>query len=270
MPAAYVPGPHGPMVLSFASGGGNSAAYINFIARTSGLDATHQNAYAALLNGLTTDGLFNSDGTSSYLDALYLFATADQTTALLNLVSASYTATKTGTPTFTANNGYVGSTGNYINTNFNASTAAGLYAQNSAHISVWSYGDGSGLQNIGIYSGTLDRQHIYVHHSNGNAYFRINCDSAAGVAIANGVGFSLGNRSASSAWQGYRNGSSVTSGSDASQALENAGHTFPGGSSVLGTDKIAGGSLGASLDATKQAALYNRLLTYMQTIAGWP
>src|SRR5438105_2736087 len=63
----------------------DSAAATNLLARTTGLDAAHIAAYKALLNGLTADGIFNSDGTSNFLDALYIWATQDQTTADLNL-----------------------------------------------------------------------------------------------------------------------------------------------------------------------------------------
>ena len=69
--------------------GADSAAYTNFIARTSGLNDTHDDAYKALLNSLTDAGLFASDGTSTVFDVLYIFKTQDATTANLNLVSSS-------------------------------------------------------------------------------------------------------------------------------------------------------------------------------------
>jgi hypothetical protein len=71
-----------------------------FLARTSGLNAAHRNAYTALIDGLVTDGVWTS------LDALYITATDTTTNANLNLVSSSFPLTQTGTITFTADQGY--------------------------------------------------------------------------------------------------------------------------------------------------------------------
>src|SRR5258706_16256620 len=91
-------------LLSVSGGGpdaGLCASAAAFLARTSGLDATHTNAYINLICGLVSDGIF------SKLDALYIFATQDSTTAMLNLISTSFTAsTFSGTLTFTTDRGY--------------------------------------------------------------------------------------------------------------------------------------------------------------------
>ena len=84
------------MLILAGAAAGPAAA---FLARTSGLNATHTNAYTALINGLVSDAIW------AKLDVLYLFATQDQTTALLNLVSASFTAVIHGAPPFAADNG---------------------------------------------------------------------------------------------------------------------------------------------------------------------
>src|SRR5882757_8185192 len=65
--------------LDTVSGCSPGAEATSFLARTSGLDAAHTGAYCVLIDGLVTDSVY------SILDGLYVFATADTTTALLNL-----------------------------------------------------------------------------------------------------------------------------------------------------------------------------------------
>src|SRR2546423_12896093 len=107
----------------------HSAAYNNFIARTSGLDATHLTAYAALLDGLTTDGFFDGAGNSTLLDALYIYATVNRTTALLNLVKNAFSCIENGTVSFSADRGYTGDGSSfYLNTQFVPSSAGGNFS----------------------------------------------------------------------------------------------------------------------------------------------
>ena len=73
-----------------------------FLARTSGLDTTHVNAYTALIDGLVADGVW------SKFDVLRIYATQNSTTALLNLKSSSFTAVTHGSPSFTADRGFTG------------------------------------------------------------------------------------------------------------------------------------------------------------------
>jgi hypothetical protein len=71
----------GPGTVHSTGGGGFTPSCSQssaFLARTSGLDTTHKTAYDTLICGLVTDALWSS------LDALYIFATADATTAGLN------------------------------------------------------------------------------------------------------------------------------------------------------------------------------------------
>ena len=105
---------------------GNSAAYTNFIARTSGLNTTHQNAYAALLNGLTTDGFFQRDLVSLRSLMLCMFFSSTSPTVLLNLVKNSFNLTANNSMTLTPDSGYVsGGTfvADYLETGFNPATA---------------------------------------------------------------------------------------------------------------------------------------------------
>ncbi len=248
-----------------------SAPAAAFLARTSGLDTTHTNAYIALINDLISDGIW------SKLDFLYAFATQDSTTAKLNLVSSSYAATLTSTPTFTADRGYTGAfTGTKaLSSNFNPSTASSpQFVQNSAHLSAWSVTD-LGTQSTGIigYSVSGNEAAILPRYDDGNGYFRTNSsNSTGGGATSSSAGFFMGNRSSSSAVQAYRNGSSVmshTSG-DTSVAVQNTTVSVCGininGITQASNHQIASASGGSSMNSTEASNYYTRLRTYMTAV----
>jgi hypothetical protein len=106
----------------------------SFLARTSGLSDVERRAYIQMINGMVTDGVW------SKLDALYIFATKDTTTAKTNLVSSNFTLTATTgatPPTFAADRGYTGQASQGLDTNL-ALDGAGLnYSLNSGSIGVY-------------------------------------------------------------------------------------------------------------------------------------
>ena len=249
------------------SNGGCSQA-TTFLARTSGLDSTHQGYYTTLICGLVTDGIWNK------LDVLYVFATSSSSNALLNLISTSYTATANGSPTFTAYAGFTGSNGSTtvnLDTGFTPSTAGGNYTQNSASYSVWSAANtSSALSPMGVQSGsTSDLFPRY--SSDGNTYMRINDSGASGgVATATANGQYIAVRSGASTQAGYKNGSSVGITSVASAAL--ASTSFP----ILG-EKISGvvsgaayqiamASIGGAFTSTDATNFYNLERAYLTSV----
>jgi len=245
-----------------------SAEVSQFLARTTGLDGTHTAAYTALIDGLVADGIW------AKLDALYIFATQSTANALLNLKSSSYTPAITGSLTFTADDGYTLTTGsNYINTNLNASTAGGNYAQNSAHMSVWMFSDNSSMvSTVGTLSGTNEQR--IIPHLGGSGYYRVNCqpDQGIAIAVASGAGFSLGTRETSSLVRSYKDGTlNATEPATTSAALNNSNFTFPNFAAGLGGDPdtsniVSGGSFGSSLTGAEVTSFYNRLRTYMTAV----
>lgn len=247
----------------------------NFLARTSGLDTTHVNAYTALINGLVADGIWYK------LDVLHIYATQDTATAQLNLVSSSYPATLNGSPTFTVDRGYTGSEGSttvYINTSFNPTTAPSpKYTQNSAHLSVWNLTSGTntaasmGTANASGIVGGTGVNVVQTRYPDNISYWRINVPAGGQSAnVGSSVGHYHGNRSGASAWQAYRNGASATSGSDASIAINNMdiyaiGYHATTGAVGCGQQQAAI-SIGSSLNGTEALAFYNRLRTYMTAV----
>lgn len=132
MPSWYIAGnerPRGPV----SGGNTDTAEALAFIARTTGLNATHINAYKTLINNLVFDGDF------ALFDGIYTIATDTANGAhLLNLRSTSFALTQSGTGTFTPDQGWAGngSTG-FLNTGFTPSTAGGVFTNTSAHMSVY-------------------------------------------------------------------------------------------------------------------------------------
>ncbi len=273
-------------IRSVSGGGGaaaDSAAYTNFIARTaltSPTDDTYINAYKAMLNGLTTDGLFNSDGTTNYFDFLYIFATKNSATSLLNLPNNTYAAVAQdvgSTPggTFTANSGWAddGTTNIYVDTGFNPTTAGSpKYVQNSAHMSVWNLTNISSVGKclIGVRAGSNSGQNVFPNVA-GDLYTRVNdSPEAGGITVADNRGHILGNRSTSTARQSYQNGSDLGSlGSVSSQAPINANIIGLSGTGLNGASiacTIAMLSGGASMNATQVGNFYTRLRTYMTAV----
>jgi hypothetical protein len=245
--------------------------YTAFIARTSGLNTLHKDAYRALICGLVSDGIWTK------LEVLHVYATSDSATALLNLKSSSYNGTLHGSPTFTTDRGFTGVSGSstvFIDTGF--SPMAGGYATDSAHMSLWS------VQNVGSLDespmGNMDaatifwKSTIFPQASDGKFYGRINSlgtASPAGVTVTNPVGHYLINRSSSTQTNGYKNGTGILSQSVVDASPNNRIYTLAynvGATAVGASHQLAMASIGASLNASEVSQFYNRLRTYMTTV----
>jgi hypothetical protein len=252
----------------------DAAATTAFLARTSGLDATHTNAYKALINGLVADGVL------AKLDALYLFATQDTTTARLNLVQNNFNCTPTNTPTFTADRGYTGGSGGsapYLDSGFSPITSGGNYARNSACFGIWTITAASDA--TGNLSGCLDAGATKDTNVSNNGFGvgilgTINTAfSEADVSVAGTkVGCLIVNRSGASAVQLYKNGSSVGTATKSSidptgmPSLAFLTRNFGGGVNQSSDEQIGAGAIGGSLDATEQGNLYTRLGAFLTAV----
>jgi Bacterial Ig-like domain len=260
---------------NFTTGAGASAEYDAFIARTSGLDATHLAAYQGLIDGLVADGVW------SKFDVLYVFATQDSTTALLNLISSSFNATANGAPTFTTDRGYTGvdsSSTVFLDTGFNPVTASSpKFTQNNGHVSTWNNtnvlagsagGRTVGLGDVGLTTRTL----INPRYSDNNAYFRLNSSTAtAGVANTDSRGHYVATRDSSTTLKGYISKVDQSAPSDTSAAPFNG--TFHVLGSRLGTAgsfgagiQVASASIGSHLSATDVTNFHDRLRTYLTAV----
>ncbi len=249
---------------------GDAAETTAFLARTTGLDASHIAAYKDLINGLVADGVF------AKLDFLHVYATDTTTNALLNLVSASYGGTVTGTPTFTADRGYAGGSGNYISSGFVPSTAGGLFAQDSASMGYYDRTAATGGNNGAMgacNSGSFTNIAIMLPNGGDtNVYTRMNsAPDGAMIARTTNQGFWIGTRTGSSAVSLYKNGSSIATSSTTStgrpnQALLVLGANGPSSVDSGLTDQIAAAFAGAALNSTDASNFSLRLNAYMTAV----
>jgi len=243
----------GPM----ATGGEDPAttAWVNAVISDGG---TVSAGRRTLINNLIVDLKASTIWTK--LDRLWLWAAENTQSALRDLVATALAANASGTPTFTADDGYTMSGVVGITTNFNPATAGGLYTQNSAHVSFWAFD--TPTVNVQAIGNGATRVAIYPSFT-GNVFMKVNDNSGDAFATANPTGFYLANRSSSTARTGYINGTSIGSyGSVASVALDSQ-DIFAG---TFSYDKtMSAFSLGMDVDSV-QLTFYNILRTYMTAV----
>lgn len=240
-----------------------------FLARTSGLDATHTAAYTMFICGLVANSLWSG------FDILYVLSTQDATTAALNLPSTSFGLTPVNTPTFTADRGYAGNgTTSYLSTNWNASTNGVQFTQNSASFGVWSLTDKTAANTFEMGTRTSTTNVTSLDTKDTTPNFRININAADSPRLTasntDGTGFYTGNRSASNAIQSYKNGASVATASTVSSAVDNNTMFIdarnvgaPEGFSVT---QVSIAFAGRSFSATEQAILFNLACSWQKAV----
>jgi hypothetical protein len=222
-----------------------------------------------------------TDGIWAKLDVFYIFATADSTTALLNLVSTSYSGIANGSPTFTTDRGFTGTMGSstiYINTQWDPVTVPSrVFAQDSAHISVWTV---THVTNTGGNGGNLgqviagNQSVIFTRFADGNTYPRVTAQGTeAGFVDADGIGHYIANRTSGTTLLGYKNGTQTLSvaSTSAPVTLNNnfivlAYDDFSTGATAGSGSQTAGASIGGGLTGTDATNFYNRLRTYMTAV----
>lgn len=263
-----MPAPLQQAMLMTSTGAGISPPAAAFLVRTSGLNIAHTDAYTTLINGLVIDNIWPQ------LDSLQIYATQDSTTALLNLVSTSFTHVIHGSPIFTVDRGFTGiaaSSTDYIDTIFAPRASTGNYSLNSGHISAWSVADIGTVANsiMGAVQVGPNESDIYPRFTDGKAYFRLNGAGVTGITNASGAGHYLSNRQSSTSVEGYKNGSQIVSTlgltNSPTVALFTLGinnSTTPIGSAY----PCAASSIGGGLSPADIANFYIRLRTYMTAV----
>ncbi|HUO50728.1 MAG TPA: hypothetical protein VMU25_04170, partial [Candidatus Paceibacterota bacterium] len=247
--------------VAASSGGGGSSSCsqaTTFLSRVS-VDAAHQTNYANLICGLVADGIW------SKLDVLYIFATQNSSAALDNLISSSFTATPSGSPTFTVDRGYIMSGSNLINTNYNFATNGTNYTQNAASIGGWTGTTASNYNSSWFTSTAYGGDTFIETYDPGSSVAAFSINGTAKMTIANTVasGMFAVVRSDANTESLYHNGSLLSSQARGTVALENG--TFEAG---YGTIRAA--FAGGGLSASDVSNLYTLLSAYMQAVGATP
>lgn len=235
-----------------------SAAYVFANTEASDLVARFStpptNARKSLIDALIGD--LKAAGVWTKLDALYIFAAADEQSALLNWKSTSYNLTKVSSPVFTVDRGFQGDgVDDVLTTGFNPATAGGNFAQNSAHLGVWSR---TNIPNGASQSYEIGNTNSYIARGTGNnARGRPNTSGDVTLSGNGFLGHRVWSRTASNAWAGYIDGAPVTSGTDASAALtSSAFRILSVTASLFGTNQHAAAHWGSGLTATETSAIH--------------
>jgi|SRR5215472_7775160 len=248
-------------------------AWVNAVVTNGGtVSAGRETIVDNLIVGLKADGVF------SKFDRLWLLAGENQPSGLTDIIADSL-ATAVNSPTFTTDRGFAsnGST-SYINSGYNPSTNGVNWTLNSAHGSSWSVSTptNGALMSFGALVGGsapfADFICNFTFGGNTGLFFRLNQDAPPTASYtASGAGHYLGNRSGSSASQGYQNGSSLGSDSNVSTTVPNLtayilARNNAGTADDFCTDQLAAISFGGSLSSTDVTNFYNRLRTYMTAV----
>ena len=191
--------------------------------------------------------------------------------ALINLVNpGTFDATITGSPAFTAFEGFQGAVGKYGCTNITPSTEGGtLFTLNDCSMGV--YTRTTSTSTVSLMAATDGESNIYTaivpYTSADNAGFGMN-EANWGNAFSNTgtAAFWIAVRTASDAEVLYKNGSSVKTTTRVSTSLPPQPVYFNTNNGVSAGDwQISFGFMGAALDQTDVTVITNAVETYMDS-----
>jgi len=260
--------PYGRKAAGVAANSAEAQAFFDRLTTPPTPGGARESAYASCIDLLVSAGVF------AKLDCLYLFAAVDEATAFTNLIQTPFQAGRyqsTGAADFTVDVGFSGGlAGEHITTNFNPSTAAGKYAQNSACVGIWET-DGTQRNSITAcvetaISAIIAGLAIYPKWSDGNSYTDINSSADfTGANAGDSTGLFMAVRSGSNTANLFRRTSAVSettigSSAAASTALPNGiiGHWVPGTTKAM--------FIGEKLDSTERASIWTAINNYLAAL----
>lgn len=260
------------LTLSLGPGGGSGVpivfdpdAEILFAAMVPEPDQGRKIIINNLILALKADGIW------TLLDILYVFAAHAQQPGTLNWKNpATFTATPASSPVFTVDRGFNGNAAGFLAPGWTLSADGVQAQQDSTHVAGWSLTAGAASSSE-VIAGTATGgpPNLAITPRAGGDLFaaQVNDGTISTLANANRDGFFVANRSAAGARQGYRNGASLGSDTQASTAEPAGATTFlRNGGTTAPSLQIACGSVGASLNAGQVSDYYDDLLAYMQGV----
>jgi hypothetical protein len=254
------------------SGGGRTCtddtASTNFLARTSSLTNPTKDAVCNFIktmgtNSLITGNLSGAASCGSVFDAIYLTATDNSATSLLNICGTSFSLVNHGM-TFTADSGYVGAASSYIDTQFDPS-AGTHFTTASASGWIWTITNFTINTDYGSALSTASNNgttRLYPHFSDNNFYMDMTGAMAGGAyGSGNFFGASRQNTTTASAYlnTAQSSGLSVASSNPTGTTLILAADST-GGLNFF-TGNIAFAAIGGNLTSTQEGNFYAALHT---------
>ena len=250
------------------SAGSGCAQATAYLARTTGGNEGGNAAnITTLICGLVIDGVWSN------LDALYVLAQQNQADAQLNLIGTSYGLGTFGllrSVNFTSYAGFGGfGIGVGLDTGFDPSIAPSPhYVQNSASLGIWSYAiNQTGYSQFGQNTATTNSV-IYNKFTSGNFIGAVNSPDFPAVSASITKGLFAADRTNAANVALYQNGVTGAPVTSTSSAVTGGNFMMPPGNSGGGPhgQVLSEAHVGASLGASLELALYNRLRTYMTAV----
>ncbi len=159
------------------------------------------NMIAEYIDSLTSNGIW------AKRDVICLLVMNTPANAKLNVISSNFGASWINNPSYVVYGGVTTRTDNYINTNFNPTTAGGLYSQNSSSYGLWSNTNQSGV----IYDfGAQDTKYaILVGNFNELFFYSNNLSGHQSTYNINTIGLLSSSRTALQMTVAYIDGDSI-------------------------------------------------------------
>lgn len=167
------------------------------------------------------------------LDALWVHAAHDAQAGRLNWLTGTYDCVPINNPSFTTDRGYMGDgAGSYLDTGFNPTTAVSpKYAQNSGSLGIRSNTANVGTGSLAGFYDTANNRGSTINpridNTNSVASYRLNTgitglNSPNSLPInSDSIGMYVANRIGAADLRGYKNGTLLASGVQASTVLAN-------------------------------------------------
>lgn len=234
-----------------------------FLARATGITLTADKTnYDTLICGLNTDGVL------AKLDALYIFAAPDSTTAKLNLVSTSFSPGTT-TLSFSAYHGFTGDGATVFDTGFTPNTGGSNFVLNGASLGVYVLTSNTIENAAPMGSDNSIQDFLLLQPTFGAAQCQINGGTLDNPAISNSQGFWQCIRQPTTVGTS-RDGATPSTTASTATGLDNITTTVfcrhDGSGAVYAgctTDQMSSAFIGGAISNADVANLSSRINTFM-------
>ena len=252
-----------------SQGSAFDADYQAVLDRASTLGYTAPSAAQQTLQNTLVEDL-KTAGVWSKLDAFYLFATdGDSDYATLNFVAPSnFQATKTNSPTFTADEGFTGDgVSAYLDTNLNQANNTTNYTQDAASFGVYAWNDIGGTGEYPMSADNLSTRLRWAQNTGANRINHLSTPSPRGNISTNRTGLIGLNRTSSTAWEGLDESGSINTGyGGVSKLLQDKNFVILKFTSNYSANKIGVAWVGGSFTSAEWSDYVDAVDTYIAAL----
>lgn len=219
--------------------------------------------YSDLIASLKTAGIW------AKLDALYILAAADAQAARQNLVANAFNLVASGSPSFTADRGYVGDgAAAYLGTSFNPTTAPSpKFVRDSACVFTWERSALAAATTSSLAASAGNRVSLVPRSTGDIIRSSLNGMLGGSLTIASNVGLTAADRINSTDVLHIKDGALVETVTVASEAVASGDfELMRRNGTVYRASPMTVAGYGASLGAAGHASLRAALNTYLNAV----